>query len=153
MLLVHTFGEKVLYTGILGEGDMRANIKHEPTIIAKRGRVPSVVGVLVVQDGCNALLVQPISGTESGHSSSKYEDIGIVHNLSPCILDSATTSWTSSEKTLAPKIDRSILGAKVFSLEVQEVVAESRMHGERLCTIPISSYLELEWPDSVPLIG
>ena len=35
ILIVHALGEEVLNSGVLGEGDMRAQVKQEPAVVAK----------------------------------------------------------------------------------------------------------------------
>src|SRR5215831_3962299 len=73
ILLINTVGEEILNAGILGKGNVRADVKQEVALTAERRRVPAMVRVLVVHDGRDALGVEPVRGTEPGHSAS-YDD-------------------------------------------------------------------------------
>ncbi len=74
--LIHPLRQEILHTGVLGEGNVRADVEVEAAIVTERRRVAAIVRVLVVHHGRQALGVKPVSGTEPGHSGSKNNDVG-----------------------------------------------------------------------------
>ena len=54
---------------------MRANIEQESAVVPKRRRVAAMVVILLVNHGCDALGVEPVCGTEPGHSTSHDDDV------------------------------------------------------------------------------
>ena len=49
--------------------------KRKRAVETKGRRVAAIVGVLVVHDGRDAFGMEPVGGTESGHSRSKDDDV------------------------------------------------------------------------------
>src|SRR5882672_6480497 len=79
ILLVNTVSQEVLNAGVLGIGNVRANVEEETALIAERRGVAPMIIVLVVHHGCDAPGVQPVGGTEPSHSSSQDDDVWRWH--------------------------------------------------------------------------
>ena len=75
VLLVDAVGEEVLDAGILGEGNVRADVEQEAAVVAERRRVSAMVAVLVVNHRRDALGMEPVRGAEAGHSASQDDDV------------------------------------------------------------------------------
>ena len=71
--------EEFLDAGVFGKGDMRPDVKEEAAFVAKRHGVAAVVRVLVVHDGRDTLLMQPVGGSKAGHTASKDDDVRRRH--------------------------------------------------------------------------
>src|SRR4030042_5685587 len=82
VLLVDTFGKKVLNAGILGIGNVWADVEQKASVVTKRRRSSAMVGILVVHYGFNTLGVELVSGTEAAHSASQDNDVWHLKSLS-----------------------------------------------------------------------
>ena len=109
VLLINALGEKLLNAGILGKRNVGAHVEQEPGFVAEGGGVAAIIAVFVVHHRRDALGMQPVSRTESGHPGSQHDDVWRWH------------------KTTSPK-----LFVKLFVLRIFHDCPSRSMHTHRL---------------------
>ncbi len=77
--LLNAIGEKLLDAGIFRKRNVRPYIEQEPGLVPERSRMATVIAVLVIHYGSDALGMEPVSGTETGHPGSQDYNIGNCH--------------------------------------------------------------------------
>ena len=67
--------QEVLDPGILGEGDVRTQVKQEALLVPERRGMPAVVGILVVDVSLDSIGPEAVRGAGAGHSATQYDDL------------------------------------------------------------------------------